>query len=215
MPWRARKSLQKALEPSRRAAAADGPKQGIPASPRRSATPSVSGSSGPTTTKDTPRRCASATTSSTFFGFSDGRFSTLPPIPAVPPFPGPTQTLSTCGDSASLTAIACSRPPDPNTRTATGLDSFSARMASWAAKTRRAAAASSPHRLRGTRGPEALLPTSATCSVSHATSSAATTTTVGGVADARTNAPEHALTTECTTEAVVLVLESRPATTTT
>ena len=43
-------SLAKALEPSSRAAAPDGPKHGIPAAVTASATPATSGASGPTTT---------------------------------------------------------------------------------------------------------------------------------------------------------------------
>ena len=47
-----------AFELSMRAAAADGPKQAMPASAIRSARPAASGASGPTTTKSTASRDA-------------------------------------------------------------------------------------------------------------------------------------------------------------
>ena len=49
--WRAMKSFANALLDSSRAAAAVGPKSGSPASAKRSATPRLSGSSGPTTVR--------------------------------------------------------------------------------------------------------------------------------------------------------------------
>ncbi len=48
-------SLANAFEPSSRAAAPEGPKQGIPAAVTASATPATSGASGPTTTSPAPR----------------------------------------------------------------------------------------------------------------------------------------------------------------
>ena len=55
-------SLANALLPSIRAAAADGPKQAMPAAVTASATPATSGASGPMTTRLTPSCCASAVT---------------------------------------------------------------------------------------------------------------------------------------------------------
>src|SRR5918994_5338975 len=55
-------SLANAFDPSSRAAAADGPKQGIPADLTASAAPATSGASGPTTTRSTASSAASAAT---------------------------------------------------------------------------------------------------------------------------------------------------------
>src|SRR4051812_31345758 len=89
-------SLAYAFEPSRRAAAALGPKHGTG---QRSAKPSTSGASGPTTT-----RSASST--------SSGGAS-----PAIPALPGEQNTSGAWGERLSARTIACSRPPPPMTRT--------------------------------------------------------------------------------------------------
>ena len=51
-------SFANALEPSSRAAAADGPKQRTPAAASASVSPATSGASGPTTTRSTPAAAA-------------------------------------------------------------------------------------------------------------------------------------------------------------
>ncbi|CPZ99662.1 Uncharacterised protein [Mycobacteroides abscessus] len=56
-------SLANALEPSMRAAAAEGPKQAMPAARTASATPSTNGTSGPMTTRSMLRVVAKAATS--------------------------------------------------------------------------------------------------------------------------------------------------------
>ena len=40
----------------------------------------------------------------------------LRPSKVIPSFPGATKTCSTCGDSNNFLAIACSRPPEPTTK---------------------------------------------------------------------------------------------------
>ena len=86
-------SLAKALEPSMRAAPATGPKQGMPAAASASATPATSGASGPTTTRSTCSRRASATTSSGASACS----GTLVATRAVPGLPGPTSSFVSFG----------------------------------------------------------------------------------------------------------------------
>src|SRR5690606_8111302 len=118
MPWRARKSLAKALLPSSCAAAAVGPKMRWPAARKRSTTPATSGCSGPTTVTLTPSRSTRATRPSR----SVAPTSTLRHFAsvAVPALPGATSTCETRGDCASFHANACSRPPPPMTRTFIG-----------------------------------------------------------------------------------------------
>ena len=101
-------SLANAFEPSSRAAAADGPKQGMPAAAQSSASPATSGASGPTTTRSTPSAAAKATTSPA---------STIRASPAIPALPGVQSSSGRCGERSSARTIACSRPPPPTTRT--------------------------------------------------------------------------------------------------
>src|SRR4051794_24599718 len=108
-------SLAKALEPSMRAASATGPKHGIPAAASASATPATSGASGPTTTRSTCSRRASATTASGESAWS----GTLVPTRAVPGLPGPTSSFVNRGLWDSFHASACSRAPEPRRRTFT------------------------------------------------------------------------------------------------
>src|SRR4249919_831520 len=114
MPCRARKSLANALLPSSWAAAAVGPKIRRPSARKRSTTPATSGPSGPTTVTATPSLRASASSPSMSLAATStlrhrGSF-------AVPALPGATSTSVTRGDCASFHASACSRPPEPMTR---------------------------------------------------------------------------------------------------
>src|SRR5690606_7420890 len=95
------------------AAALVGPKIGRPAARKASTTPAASGASGPTTVKATCSRFASSTsTGMSVIGAFCSSFSA-----AVPGLPGATSTRVTLGDWASFQASACSRPPEPMTRT--------------------------------------------------------------------------------------------------
>ena len=109
-------SLAKLFEPSIRAAAALGPKTAIPACRSVSATPATSGTSGPTTTRSTPRvwhRSRRPSASSARTGWHS-------PRRAMPGFPGAAWSAASRGLWASFQASACSRPPEPTTRTLTG-----------------------------------------------------------------------------------------------
>ena len=125
-------SFANALLPSSRAASADGPKHGMPASRTASPTPATSGASGPMTTRSTPSETASATTpaaSVTPPGSGSHRATV-----SMPGLPGAATTASTVGSSEREWTMACSRAPDPTTSTFTG--------ANLAAAGRRAAGAS-------------------------------------------------------------------------
>src|SRR5262249_52573316 len=106
-------SLQKALLPSRRAAAALGPKTEMEAARHASATPRAGGGSGPPVTRAASSALARATTAAGSAG-ATGRFSATP---AVPGLPGAQTSRSTRGLSDSFQARACSRPPLPSTST--------------------------------------------------------------------------------------------------
>src|SRR6185437_5685470 len=114
MRWRFRKSLVKAFEPSRRAAARDGPKHARPAAAKRSTIPATSGPSGPTMVSPMSSRAAKANSPS----MSSADTSMLRTLgsSAVPAFPGAAKTASTRGDCAHFHASACSRPPPPTIR---------------------------------------------------------------------------------------------------
>src|SRR6476661_970204 len=110
-------SLAKDLLPSRRAASADGPKTANPASRHTSATPATSGASGPTTTRSTSCSRASAATA------APSRMSTgtQRAVASMPGLPGAAMTASTSGSAATALTSACSRAPEPSTRTFTAL----------------------------------------------------------------------------------------------
>ena len=115
-PAAAMTSLANAFEPSSRAASAPGPKTGIPAWRSASASPATSGASGPITTSpaSTPRaRSSSASPSSARSGWHEASR-------AIPGLPGAQCRSSQSGLAASATASACSRPPEPTSRTFTG-----------------------------------------------------------------------------------------------
>src|ERR1700759_615802 len=106
-------SLQNALEPSRRAASLVGPKQRILASVSASTTPATSGASGPTTTRSgLISRAAPRTAPGS--ARSTGRVSASR---AMPTLPGAHTSFGARGDCASVWMMACSRAPEPRTRT--------------------------------------------------------------------------------------------------
>src|SRR5512139_42906 len=119
MPWRSMKRLAKSLELSSCAAAFVGPKIARPSARKRSTTPAASGASGPTTVSATSWSFASFTRSATAVAST---FST-PSSRAVPALPGATRTFETRGLRASFQASACSRPPEPMTRSFTAASS--------------------------------------------------------------------------------------------
>src|SRR5262245_56896831 len=116
-------SLANALEPSIRAACADGPNTATTASRNGSATPATSGASGPTTTRSTASSRASATTAP-LSAISTGRHSATDAIPGLP---GAAYTCSTSGSRVNAQASACSRPPVPSTRTFTAPEPIGSR----------------------------------------------------------------------------------------
>src|SRR5579884_3346023 len=104
-------SFMKALEPSRRAPSAPGPKTKRPSARSRSASPSTSGCSGPTTTSSASTWSAGA--SVTEIAKPSGV------RPGMPGLPGVTTTSAV---RPRARASACSRPPLPTTQTFTGAD---------------------------------------------------------------------------------------------
>src|SRR4029077_8522686 len=94
-------------------AAAVGPNARSPSCANRSTSPSVSGSSGPTTVRSIA--CSRAKRVRPFR--SSGGTATHVATSALPALPGAHHTSSTCGLRPSLHARACSRPPPPTTRT--------------------------------------------------------------------------------------------------
>src|SRR5271165_2903833 len=114
MRWRPRKSLVNAFEPSSRAAACVGPKQGRPAAAKRSTMPATSGPSGPTRVSPICSRAANSSRAS----MSSAAMPTLRTLgsSAVPALPGATNTSRARGDCAHFHASACSRPPPPTIR---------------------------------------------------------------------------------------------------
>ena len=108
-------SFAKRFEPSIRAAAALGPNTATPPSRSASATPDTSGTSGPITT----RSIASARASASKPSASCACTGWHGPSPAIPGLPGAACSSVSRGLCASFQASACSRPPDPTTRTFT------------------------------------------------------------------------------------------------
>jgi len=106
----------KALEVSSCAAAAVGPKQGTPSSARRSARPTSSALSGPTTTRPAAISWARAVRPATSVALT-GRVSHSRSMPGLP---GATTSRAHRGDWAIFQARACSRPPEPISRTVIG-----------------------------------------------------------------------------------------------
>src|SRR5690606_28424786 len=119
MPWRRKKAVVKAFDPSTTAAFARGPKHLRPARSKASTTPATSGASGPTMVSPTWARRAKATSP----GMSSAAIATFETLGsrAVPALPGAQYTRFTRGDCAHFHASACSRPPPPMTRTFTSV----------------------------------------------------------------------------------------------
>src|SRR5215210_845463 len=112
-------SLAKNLEPSRRAAARDGPKIFRPSSQKHSLIPPIRGDSGPTTVMSISFSLAKsrrATRSST------GMSATCA-MRAMPGLPGAANISGASGLAARASTRACSRPPLPTTITRTALGS--------------------------------------------------------------------------------------------
>ena len=113
MPWRARKSLVKALEPSSRAAAAVGPKQRRPAASKASTMPATSGASGPTIVRST-RSLAREARPAPRGRLRRRRRCVHRGSRAVPALPGrDTDTAPHAATARTFQARACSRPPPP------------------------------------------------------------------------------------------------------
>ena len=105
-------SLANALEPSIRAAAADGPNTLRPCFLSSSASPATSGTSGPTTVRSTSCWSTKLTNLSTSSAATDGKHSALAAIPA---FPGPRARASR-SDPARDASTARARAPLPRPR---------------------------------------------------------------------------------------------------
>ena len=108
-------SLANDFEPSMRAASFVGPKHAIPAARTASATPSTRGTSGPITTRSAPIFWANPVTASPA-EMSTSYWSAIAEVPALP---GAIARVSTSGSLRSASSSACSRAPDPITRTRT------------------------------------------------------------------------------------------------
>ena len=109
MPYFFIRSFENALEPSRIAALALGPKARRPAASKASTAPAASGSSGATTVKSISCSFAKATSLSN----SITPIFTHSATSAIPALPGAQYIFSTFGLFASFHAIACSLPPPP------------------------------------------------------------------------------------------------------
>ena len=113
MPAASQSSLVKLLLPSSRAAAASGPQHLMPAACMASAMPATSGASGPGTTRSTWLSRAKSTRAA----MSSTPIGTVSASSAMPGLPGAHHSLVSSGLAASFQHSACSRPPDPTTRT--------------------------------------------------------------------------------------------------
>ena len=109
MPYFFMRSFEKALEPSRIAAFARGPKARRPAFSKASTAPAASGSSGATTVKSIFCSFANVTSLSN----SITPMFTHSATSAMPALPGAQYSFSTFGLFASFHAMACSLPPPP------------------------------------------------------------------------------------------------------
>src|SRR3954470_5501318 len=86
----------------------------MPASKHASTRPLTSGASGPTTTRSQPCSWASATRPETSSA-ATSKHTTL--SRAMPALPGAASTCGDCGLRSNARTSACSRPPEPTTRT--------------------------------------------------------------------------------------------------
>src|SRR5918993_577159 len=113
MSWRAHRSLVKPFEPSSCAGARLGPNTQKHIVLRLSASPSTRGASGPMTISSTEF----LRQKSTVARWSAGSIGTSWACSAMPGLPGAANSLPSLGDCASFQASACSRPPEPSSRT--------------------------------------------------------------------------------------------------
>src|SRR4051812_41652661 len=109
-------SFANALEPSRRAQAAEGPNTARPARSRSSARPATKGASGPTTTRAASCSSARATRPALSLTGTGTHVASR----AMPGLPGAQTTSGRCGERRSARTSACSRPPEPTTRIVIG-----------------------------------------------------------------------------------------------
>ncbi len=109
-----------ALDPSRRAADADGPNTLMDAAASESANPSTSGASGPTTTRSILWVLQKSSTSACLPTSKEGKV-VMPGSAAIPGLPGVQYRALHNGLWDSFHARACSRPPPPTTKTLTEL----------------------------------------------------------------------------------------------
>ncbi len=111
MPFLCMNCFAQILLDSSCAAFCVGPKIGSPFCTNASTIPLESGASGPTTVKQ-------------FFDFANSARPSMSSAEIsrlffVPPLPGAKNTLSTCFDCDNFQPNACSRPPEPTTKTLT------------------------------------------------------------------------------------------------
>ena len=108
--------LANSLLPSSTAPAFDGPMTGMcfkaSSCLKKSYTPFTSGSSGPTTTMSIPLSMTNCLIPSK----SSALMATFSPTSRVPAFPGAMYNFSIFGLCAIFHASACSRPPEPNSK---------------------------------------------------------------------------------------------------
>src|SRR5690349_13501453 len=113
MPYLAQKSLVKPFDPSSADAAAVGPNAAIPAASSASTSPATSGASGPTTTKSMRSRRQRSSRPAMSVAATGTQVATS----AIPGLPGAQNSASHSGDADTAQHSACSRPPEPTTRT--------------------------------------------------------------------------------------------------
>src|SRR4051794_2246216 len=86
----------------------------MPASKQASTRPATSGTSGPTTTRSHCSSCASATRPAMSSAWTSKHCTRSRAMPALP---GAAMTSGDCGLRSRARTSACSRPPEPTTRT--------------------------------------------------------------------------------------------------
>ena len=120
MPYFSMKCCEKTLDDSNCAAFRFGPQMRKSFFWNKSTMPSASGLSGPTTVSSTFFSCANASSfgksSAPRFTHSTGAEFFASRSCAMPALPGAHHSCVTCGDCASFHTSACSRPPEPMTR---------------------------------------------------------------------------------------------------
>src|SRR6266702_1490004 len=115
MPASRQRSLTKPLEPSSTAAALLGPKARMPAASKISQRPATNWGSAPITAKS----IRASTANWTRAGKSVAAIGTRSATWAIPALPGAQYSFVSSGLFDSAQASACSRPPEPTSRTFT------------------------------------------------------------------------------------------------